>query len=226
MYNYIMEENNVITKEYIESMGYVVEEISTNIFMVLNFLKDAELDIIIDEAESATQDDWSTHYTNGLIDFAEKKFGRRDLENLISEGKVEVTLHWADKNLGIKNKTLIRDVNKRLEKFYSGFSELEAGGIRTLQRQYENSPLPAHIDNHTDPSLKYATIIYVNDNYTDGELYFVNQDIKVKPPAGAMMIFPTGEEFEHGVESPGPGPTRYVLPVFVSYKNFYENNKF
>lgn len=221
-----MEKNNTITKEYIESKGYEVEEISPNIFMVLNFLKDDELNVIMSEAEAATQDDWSTHYTNGLIDFAEKKFGRRDLENLIAEGKVEVTMHWADKNLGLKNEDLIRNVDRRLKDFYSGFPELEAGGIRTLQRQYEESPLPAHVDNHTDPSLIYATILYINDNYTDGELYFVKQGIKVKPPAGAMMVFPTGEDFEHGVESPGAGPVRYVLPVFVSHKNFYENNRF
>lgn len=220
-------EDNTITKEYIESKGYAVNEISPNIFMVFDFLKPNEIDLIVSEAEAASQEDWSIHYNEGLVDFAEKKFGRTDIENLIAEGKVEVTLHWADKNLGLKtNHDLITIVDARLQEFYSGFPGLEAGGIRTLQRQYENSPLPAHIDNHTDPSLRYATIIYINDDYTDGELYFVRQGIKIKPPAGAMMVFPTGEDFEHGVESPGSGPTRYVLPCFVSYKDFYLSNKF
>lgn len=226
MYNYTMDKN-IITKEYIESMGYEVDEVAPRIFMVKDFLKKNEIDSILKEAEDASQKDWETHYTNGLIDLAEKKFNRRDLDNLIAEGKVEVTLHWADKNLGLsKNEHIIQIVDARIKKFYSGFPELDANGIRTLQRQYEDSPLPAHIDNHTDPSLIYATIIYVNDNYTNGELYFVKQGLEIKPPAGSMVVFPTGEDFEHGVKSPGAGPTRYVLPCFVAYKDFYKNNKF
>lgn len=222
MYNYIME-NNKITKEYIDKMGYVVEEVIPDVFLVNNFITQYEIESILSEAEAATQEDWSSHYNNSLIEFAEKKFGRTDIKNLIDEGKVQITVGWSDKNIALKNNdNVIRDINKRIKDFYHGFSDVEPTGIRTLQRQYENSPLPAHVDDYTDPSLVYATIIYINDDYTDGEFYFVRQGIELKPPAGSMMIFPTGEDFEHGVKSPGAGPTRYVLPCFVSYKDFYK----
>ena len=37
------------------------------------------------------------------------------------------------------------------------------------------------------------------------------------------MVFATGEEHEHGVEAPGDGPYRYVLPCFIGKKVFYKN---
>jgi hypothetical protein len=86
-------------------------------------------------------------------------------------------------------------------------------------------PLKDHVDNHTDPSLEYAAVLYLNDNYFAGEVYFVNQNIELKPDSRSLLIFPSTEGWRHGVNPPGPGPHRYVLPSFVSRKDFWEINK-
>ena len=85
----------------------------------------------------------------------------------------------------------------------------------TIQRQYEGARLIEHVDNHADPNIKYAVIMYINEDYTDGELFFRKLDLTIKPPAKSLIIFPSGEEYLHGVKPPGTGPYRYVLPSFV-----------
>ena len=94
-----------------------------------------------------------------------------------------------------------------------------------MQRQYEGVPLVAHVDNHTDNSLEYAAVFYLNDDYTNGEVYFVNQNIEMRPPIRSLLVFPTSDEWEHGVKEVGPGPHRYVIPSFIAKKDFWKKHK-
>jgi hypothetical protein len=55
--------------------------------------------------------------------------------------------------------------------------------------------LKSHTDQHTDPSIHYATIIYINDDYVDGELFFPNKDISLRPKPGDLLFFPGNEEY-------------------------------
>jgi hypothetical protein len=209
----------------IKSLGYDVEEIAHRVFLIKDFLLEEERNQILDFIELHNEDSWQDHYMNGLRDFAKEKFGYDDVDELVRLGKLEVTHAWVDKNLSL-DKSIALPINLRLNKIFKHIPEINLKGIGTIQRQYEGAPLIAHVDNHTDPSLVYATIIYINDDYTDGELFFSNLGVEIVPPAGSLIIFPTGEEHLHGVNAPGPGPLRYVLPSFVGIKGFYEENKF
>ena len=104
--------------------------------------------------------------------------------------------------------------------------KLELAGLSTIQRMQEGVELKAHTDQHTDPSIRYATIIYLNDNYEGGELFFSNKDLELKPKPGDLVIFPGTDEFNHGVRHVQPGPIRYVVVGFIKEKNFYVNNKY
>jgi hypothetical protein len=104
--------------------------------------------------------------------------------------------------------------------------ELILSGFATIQRMQAGVELKAHTDQKTDPSIKYATIVYINDDYADGELFFPNLDIQLKPKAGTMLFFPGNEEYEHGVKHVGDGQIRYVLVGFIKEKDHYEKNKY
>lgn len=60
---------------------------------------------------------------------------------------------------------------------------------------------------------KYATIIYLNDDYEGGELYFPEHGIDIKPKAGAIYTFSGGIQNLHGVREVLSG-TRYNLIAF------------
>lgn len=211
----------ILTTDYIESLGYEVTELYPQVFLVKDFLTDEDVTDIYEVINSTDEETWKKHYMDGLVMLSEQKYGRTDIDNLVAEGLLEITDNWADKTLSFMHLEIRNRINIRLEKFFNKIDGLNPNGVGTIQRQYEGVPLKAHIDNHADPSLVYAAVIYLNDDYTDGELFFTKLGLRLKPPAKSLMIFATGEDYEHGVEAPGPGPLRYVLPCFIGKKDFY-----
>jgi hypothetical protein len=156
-----------------------------------------------------------------------QKFGRDDVDNLVAEGKFEITQNWQDKNLNIAHYSFQKDLYDRLNKLVQVANDkIELSGFATIQRMQEGVKLTAHTDQDTDPSIRYAAILYLNDEYVDGELFFPNKDLTLRPKPGEMLIFPGDKEHEHGVKHVGPGPIRYVLVGFIKEKNFYDNNKY
>ena len=209
-------------------VGYEVEEPILQFFVIKNFLREDEQNILLNFVESLSQKDWEYEYTENLKRFCLRKFGTDDVEKLVKDGKFEVTKDWADKNFNLNTDTKTKIICERLTKEINSYlpEGLEIGGPKTLQRQYAGVPLIAHYDQYTDPAIQYAAIIYLNEDYVDGELFFPNKNFVIKPPARSLVIFPGTEEFTHGVNAPGEGPVRYVLPSFISKKGFYEDGKF
>lgn len=55
-------------------------------------------------------------------------------------------------------------------------------------------------------------VVYLNDDYSNGEIYFQFFDIAVKPKPGDIMIYPSSWQYTHGVE-PVIG-NRYALVIW------------
>lgn len=202
-------------------LGYEYEEVIANdgnpkseIYLVRNFIVDSEVHEVLKIIGNASEDDWTTHYMGGVKALAERKYQRTDIDNLVKEGLIEITTHWIDKNLGLPN-YISEPITERVQDIFDFDPSIKLPGIGTIQRQYEGAPLIEHVDNHSDPSIEYAVIIYINDDYSDGELVFPEMGIEIKPAAKSLLIFPAGERYLHGVKPPGKGPLRYVLPSFV-----------
>ncbi len=214
-------------KKELEDAGFYVNEIIDDVIIVENFLSKSELEHFTGVIDSLSEADWMIEYTKNLKRFCLEKFGREDVENLVAEGKFEITVGWEDKNYNLENEPISQGVVDKLEKLVSMVDpSLEASGLKTFQRMQEGVELKAHTDQDTDPSIRYATIIYLNDNYNGGELFFSNKNIEVKPKPGSLVIFPGTQEFNHGVRHVKAGPLRYVLVGFIKVRDFYDNNKY
>jgi len=214
-------------KKEFESSGYGVDEIIPHVLVVKDFLSKDDLNKLNLTINSLQEDDWKIEYTKNLKRFCLEKFGTDDVDQLVADGKFEITVGWEDKNFDLVSHPVSEKIISTLgELVSSSDSTLIATGLKTLQRMQEGVQLKDHTDQHTDPSIKYATIIYINDDYADGELFFSNKDLQLKPKPGSLVIFPGTEEFNHGVRHVGPGPIRYVLVGFIKVKDFYENNKY
>jgi hypothetical protein len=157
-----------------------------------------------------------------------EKFGRDDVDNLVAEGKFEITQGWADKNLNITTESISTTLHGRLGKLLElADPSLELAGFGTLQRMQAGVELKSHTDQNTDPSIRYAAILYINDDYKDGTLFFKNkEDSDLRPKPGTLLVFPGNEEYEHGVRTVGEGPIRYVTVGFMKVTGFYEKNKY
>lgn len=65
-------------------------------------------------------------------------------------------------------------------------------------------------------NLKYVGILYLNNDYEGGDLYFPEHDISIHPNAGSMYIFSGGVENIHGVTEITSG-TRYSIVSFWDF---------
>jgi hypothetical protein len=217
----------MLTKEYLHNKGYDATEIADQIFLIENFLSEEDRLELLKLGEGATQEDWEGAYLENMEDFCDAKFGRRDIYNLVAEGKLELTTNWNDKILKINNLPVTQKINKSIRDLFSGIDGIGgSSAVGIIQRQYEGVALTEHVDNHTDPSLVYALVAYVNDNYNGGEVFFSKFGISLKPKAGTLLAFPTTEQWTHGVTAVEAGPVRYVLPIFISRDGFYKDNKY
>jgi hypothetical protein len=214
-------------KKQLIDNGYSFKEIAPELISVENFLSKEQLNTLNNIIDSTSQEDWEIEYYGNLKHFCMEKFGRDDVDNLVAEGKFEITQNWKDKNFNILNQEMHRPMYDSLNSMViNSDSTLHLSGLATIQRMQTGVELKSHTDQHTDPSIRYATIIYINDEYVDGELFFPKLDIELKPKPGTMLFFPGNEEYEHGVRHVGEGPIRYVLVGFIKETDHYKNNRY
>jgi hypothetical protein len=214
-------------KKQLVDSGYVLTDITAELFSVENFLSQDQINTFWDIINSTSQEDWEVAYFESIKNFCMTKFGRNDIENLVKEGKFEITQNWKDKNLSISSNKLYPELHQILNSMViKSDTSLILDGLATIQRMQAGVELKSHTDQHTDPSVQYATIIYINDDYVDGELFFPNLNLEVKPKAGTLLFFPGNTEYEHGVRHVGEGPVRYVLVGFIKESNHYIINRY
>lgn len=199
----------------ITALGFDVEEIYPRVFAVKDFLSAAEVDTILNEVLTYDEDHWRHRYLDEMRSACMEKFGRDDIEALVEEGLLEVTWNFVDKNCAFKNEQLAEELRERSQQIFDAVGGIKVNGFLVVHRQYEGTDLKEHFDQYSDKLIEYAAILYINNDYTDGELFFSKLGLELRPEPGTLMIFPGTEEYTHGVRVTGPGPVRYNLPTFV-----------
>ena len=82
-----------------------------------------------------------------------------------------------------------------------------------------------HFKEHHDHGFSYnctvSLVAYVNDDYEGGELYFRLQNLKIKPNAGDLFIFPSNYMYPHQA-MPVHSGTKYSIVTMLDYnKKFH-----
>lgn len=72
-----------------------------------------------------------------------------------------------------------------------------------------------HIDSHHGYEfLQFASVIYFNEDFDGGRIYFPNQNFSYKPKSGDAVLFPCGGmEYPHGVTTVTKGK-RYTIAMW------------
>lgn len=81
----------------------------------------------------------------------------------------------------------------------------------SISKYSEGKFMGPHTDEMTGAHL--SGVLYLNDEYSGGELSFPNQNLSIKPEAGSMIIFPSISPYIHDPQ-PAYGAERYICPVF------------
>ena len=205
----------MLTVDHIRDLGYDVDELAPRIFLISNFATPEEVDVLYAEASAATEEEWSSRYLGEMRKHAREKFGRDDLEQLVREGLLEITDNFADKNLAVADDKVRHSLQNKATQIFDAVGGLEVTGFIVHQRLYAGTKLIEHFDQYSDKLVQYAAVLYINDDYVDGEVFFPQQGLKLRPKPGSLLIFPGTKDYVHGVHQVGEGPVRYVLPAFI-----------
>jgi 2OG-Fe(II) oxygenase superfamily len=188
-------------------------EIDDGIYVIESFLTSEEVIRLHELAENATQEEWDEVYLGQLKSKALSILGSNASDDEVADYMEKFTVNfWKDKKLIIKDSELVSKLNDRANLLFDGLYDTTP--LSEFQRQYEGVSLDEHYDQGHNPALVRATVTYINDDYTDGELYFPDRGLVLKPKAGTMITFPASEDYVHGVKTVGPGPVRYVITSF------------
>lgn len=69
---------------------------------------------------------------------------------------------------------------------------------------------------HPFPWRDFASVIYLNDDYVGGEIYFPNLGIELKPDPRTLIVFPGTLFFLHGVRRVEQG-MRHTIASFLTF---------
>lgn len=72
----------------------------------------------------------------------------------------------------------------------------------------------AHYDGGTESGRAISSVIYLNDNYTGGEIEFPNFKVKIKPEKGMLILFPSNYAYRH-IAHPVMEGTKYSLVTWI-----------
>ena len=167
-----------------------------------NFITDEEHKYLINTCRSLTQDDW------------EKTYNTQFNYNLNRDGK-EPNNEWHDRIFEFpKDNQVIKSINQKIHDFVKKDGEFP-GWLCRAQRHYPGSMLNEHYDAIQSDKLSHAIVLYLNDDYIGGELYFKKFNLEFRPPIKSLIKFPSNEDYKHGINLIGSGPDRFVLTSFI-----------
>lgn len=63
--------------------------------------------------------------------------------------------------------------------------------------------------------ILYSSIVYLNNDYQGGDIYFTGHNMSFSPPAGSLLLFPSTSMYPHEVRKITLGD-RYTFTLFLS----------
>jgi hypothetical protein len=118
----------------------------------------------------------------------------------------------------------VEDMGKIRDKMHGALEDFLQKPIKNVTLSGHKFPKGSFAAPHSDSSEldgtpnawqmnKYASILYLNDDYEGGEIYFPQHDVSIFPGAGSLLVFKGSHEFLHGVKEITRGD-RYTLLGF------------
>ena len=142
------------------------------------------------------------------------KFKKTDLEPDKSQTSLNLQALWQDvydaQFPAVENYR--KDYNIMDLKYWEAFNFIKYGPGQHFQE---------HHDHGFSYNCTVSLVAYPNDDYEGGELYFRLQNLKIKPRAGDLYIFPSNFIYPH-VAMPVTSGTKYSIVTMLDYnKKFH-----
>lgn len=121
----------------------------------------------------------------------------------------------------------------KLEKIWEDSRNAQIAAVEDYREMFGLAPLnywesfnfikygkDQHFDVHSDHGYSYICVLssvgYLNDDYDGGELFFDKLNIKIKPKAGDLYLFPSSYIYSHAA-MPVISGTKYSVVTMLDY---------
>lgn len=205
------------------------KELDNGMIVIENFLQSEEMDqlsmlIANMTPEQITQYKMYKQYEK-FKGYCEQFLNRTDYENVLREGVVHGGLAQFNASEAIPVPTkIVERVQNLVKNYFKGpclikdFDEMQF-----LPELDGTDSMDEHVDMMNNLYAAFGMVIYVNDNYEGGDLYFPVKNISIKPKKNSLIIFDaSSKEAVHGVKKVISGK-RYAIPSFV-WMHLYPDN--
>lgn len=178
-----------------------------------NFINEFELEFINDYVRRLTKEDlwdksdphpaWHDRYIHaGVLSNGQAGFGTdedNDMLNLLVDIRKRI-------------KARIVEIREPEAPIYADMLQLVRWRPGDEQHPHADSENPDGTP-HPYPWREHASILYLNDDYEGGSIYFPQHDLELNPKPGTMVTFPGTAEYMHGVRTITAGE-RYSIASF------------
>jgi hypothetical protein len=220
-----------------------------DVLIIKNFISKDEVELILNFLKNCDEDSWMVEYNQLLnkksndsykkdpwegmtIPITNKNFSKKFFPNLpaelvyrLSDQIKDVTEKRFKENLVIQLSGLHRWRPGREQKPHIDYFLDEEEHDFSLLESYNITK--DHIDSFKENfnDKHYSSILYLNNNYSGGELYMPQHNFEVKPEPGMLVCFKGDENNLHGVKMVTEG-IRYTMSIFWTRKEWLEKRKF
>lgn len=117
-------------------------------------------------------------------------------------------------------KLIVLNTPRELRKLYVEYPQ--------LVRWRPKDKLTPHADNieqdgitpNSSPWRQYGAVLYLNNDFEGGKIYYPNLDMMVNPEPGMIVIHPADLKYTHGVSEVTSG-FRYTMVTFFTFNHTY-----
>lgn len=117
---------------------------------------------------------------------------------------------WSDKSGDISHMPETSAINNRVLQVFENFSKIDP--IGHVNRLRPGQFMGSHHDASGHERIKFGVVIYLNDNFSGGDLNYPDYNFSVSPIARSLVIHPGNVEHEVSMLESG---IRYSLTTFV-----------
>ena len=130
-------------------------------------------------------------------------------------------------NLKDLDHALLHEIQLKTKSLYELFhpelkGKVSYSDVRTINRFRSGDSMPVHWDRgpyEENNTVLHGVVVYLNDNYEGGEIYYPEKNIAIKPKKCSLVMHPGNEEYQHGVREVVNGD-RYAVTLFIHERKF------
>jgi hypothetical protein len=177
--------SNVPDNIYIDHIKKIGKDVK-NINVFENFLNDEDYNYLYEECLNS---EWSENYRQNL---------RKD-KTILSNNAKQIF------------KNVANILSNKIKEIYN--VDVSISSEPFLIRWDMGSEMGEHIDDFSVFHYHFAAILYLNDNYSGGEICFPDYNLTIKPKGNSLVLFPGNKYYSHEVLKNTSGE-RYTMPMW------------